>query len=285
MKIYSGSIGLVRRLTASVAFVIVSLLLMTSSAYGLAFTLSQIGGTAENGRGFVGDTIVVAVEFTIAEDELMLATFPTLWWDQAGGNVLDIVSAVEGFGGSLGPYAFTPINSRYLLTNSGERTGRIDRSFEDGNNFLDNAIGTTLMIGFEVIHPFFDDDQLLREIIANGAPGPASFRLGTATFRLSDRGSTTIGFFRDPNSTFRTLVSGARGIEFNADEIEFNDIPVSGIGFGALNIVVVPEPSTALLLGAGLAGLAIKRRSGQDARRSQTAEPAAVGSKGSLALP
>lgn len=243
-----------------VFFVLPGLLLIASSAYGLDFTLSQIGGTALNGRGAVGDTVVVAVDFEIGEDELMLGAFPTLWWDQTGGNVIDIVSAEEGFGGSLGPYAFSPINSRYLLTDSGERTGRLDRGFADGTSFLDAAIGTTLMIGFEVIHPVFDDDQLLGEIVANGAPGPASFRLGTVTFRLADPGTTTIGFFRDPNSTLRTVVTGARGIEFAGDQINFTDIPVSGVGFSALNIVVVPEPSTALCLGVGLVGLAMKRR-------------------------
>ena len=234
--------------------------LVANSALGLSLSLTQVGGTAQDGRGVVGDTIAVAVDLAIDEDEMILAAFPTLWWDQEGGNVIDIVSAVEGVGGLLGPYPVRPINSRYLLTDSPERTGRTDRPFADGRDFGDTAAGRTLMIGFELALPVIGDDQLLFEIITNGLPGPGAFRLGVATFRLATPGVTTIGFFRDPDSTLRTVVAGARGVAFSNDQIEFTDIPVSAIGFDALRIVVVPEPSVALLLGIGLVGLAAKRR-------------------------
>ena len=43
------------------ALVAVSLTMVAENAFGLGFTLTQIGGTAVNGQGVVGDTITVAV--------------------------------------------------------------------------------------------------------------------------------------------------------------------------------------------------------------------------------
>lgn len=241
----------------------VALLLISNSAFGIGLNLTQIGGTAVNGQGVVGDTVEVAVDFTIGENEVTTGVFPTLWWDQDGGNVLDIVSATEGFGGFLGPYLMSPLNrTNYILTDSSSPvpTDRNDRFFSNsGVAFGDTQVGTTLMIGFEAAIPALSDDQLLAEIINNGLPGPASFRLGVVTFQLASLGETTLALFRDPNSTLRTLITGPRGITFTNDDITFTDIPISGIGFGSLQIMVIPEPSTAMLLIFGLFGLAARR--------------------------
>ena len=238
----------------------VTLCLGAGSSSALSLSLSQIGGTAINGQGVVGDTIHVAVDVSVGGDEFVTGLFPTLFWDQEGGNVLDIQTAAEGAGGILGPYNFRPINSLYLRTDSGARTGRTYRTFDDGTNFADHAIGSTFMLGFEVVLPALSDEALLTELITNGAPGPAQFRMGVATFVLSAPGTTTLGFYTDPNSTIRTVLTGAQGIEFSGDQVNFTEIPVSAVGFGALQIVVVPEPSPALLLGIGFAGLTMFRR-------------------------
>jgi hypothetical protein len=239
-----------------------ALLLFANSAIAISFSLTQTGGTAQNGRGQVGDTLTVAVDVAIGADELTTGIFASLGWDQNGGNVLDIVSATEGTGGFLGPYPFRPINSNYILFDNPTPTAPLGnaRSFSDGTDFADTVAGPTVMVGFELAPPVVDDDALLTEIINNGAPGPANFHLGEVTFRLASLGTTTLEFFRDPNLGSRTLVVGARGILFDNDQIQFTDIPVSAIGFGTLQIVVVPEPSAALLIALGLIGLASRPR-------------------------
>ena len=242
-----------------------SLILLAGSAHGIGLSLTQIGGTAVNGRGVVGDSIIVAVDLTLAEDEVLLSAFPTLAWDLEGGNVLDIVSAEEGIGAALGSVVLQPINSRYLLTNSGALGGRDDRFFDDGTAFLDAAIGTTIMaVGFELFIPLSFDAAYRAEILANGFPGPTSLRMGVATFRLSGLGTTTLGFFRDSTSTFRTIVAGAEGVVINNNDVAFTDLPVSGLGFNEFQITVIPEPSSAVLITLGLLGLSLKRS--QDAQ-------------------
>ncbi len=111
----------------------------------------------------------------------------------------------------------------------------------------------------EAHQPRPENDAELPRVIENGAPGSATIHLGEITFRLSCLCSTTIEFFVDPGSTISSLVIGPRGIVYTGDQSEFTDLPVSAIGFGALRIVVVPEPSTTLLFGIGLAALAIRR--------------------------
>ena len=131
------------------ATVVASLVMFTEAAFGLAFTLTQIGGTAVNGRGVIGDTVTIAVDFTIDEDELMIGAFPTLWWDQEGGNVIDIVSSIEGGSTTLGGMTFNKINSNYLLFDGADVRTATVRSFPDGAPVSDSQVGTTYMLSTE----------------------------------------------------------------------------------------------------------------------------------------
>jgi hypothetical protein len=78
-----------------------STLLMAHSALALSFSLTQVGGSAQDGRGRIGDTPRVAVDVAIEADEAATGVFPSLWWDSEGGNVLDIVSATGGTGATV----------------------------------------------------------------------------------------------------------------------------------------------------------------------------------------
>ena len=192
----------------------------------------------------------------------MIGASPTLWWDQAGGNVIDLVSSIEGGATTLGGMTFNRINSNYLLFDSPDVPTANVRQFSDGTGFNDTETGTAYMVGLETIYIFNGDDAELANVVANGAPGPATINMGQVTFRLAGLGTTTIGFFFDPTGTssVSSLVIGPRGITYSGDDIDFTDLPVSAIGYSALQIVVVPEPSTALMFGLGLAALSMRPR-------------------------
>lgn len=231
-------------------------------ASAVGFRISQVGGTAVNGVGEIGDTVTVAVDFELGEDEAIIGASATVAWDAEGGNVLDIVSSSKGNGGIIGGLNFGPVNDRYLLTNSGERTGRDDRFFEDGRDFSDSQSGLSLLHGLDLIFPALltGDEEDFLEIIENGRGGPALIRMAEVTFQLSALGTTTLGFFNDESSTLTSLVSGRRGIRLAGDDLTLEEISVSSIGFSALSITVIPEPSAALLLLLGLIGLSAGQR-------------------------
>ncbi len=244
-----------------------AMILASGEAFALSLSVTQIGGTAIDGRGSVGDTIEVAVDVLIEADEAITGVFPTLIWDQEGGNVIDLKSAQYGRGVLLGDAPFAPLGDRstIILSDSGEFSERNDRYFRDLASIDDRSTGQTLMLGFNLAPLIFDNDELLTAIISNGFPGPLSIRMGVATLQLASVGETTLGFYQDPASTLRTIITGVSGTLLPNDEVEFNQIPVSAIGFEGLRIVVVPEPGTALLAGLGLGLLAARSRKGRAA--------------------
>lgn len=256
-----------RRFRRVSGILFLALILASGEAFALSLSVTQIGGTAIDGRGQIGDTIEVAVDVVIEADEAITGVFPTLIWDQEGGNVIDLRSARYGRGVLLGEAPFAPLGDRstILLSNWGERTGREDRYFNDLANIDDHASGRTLMLGFNLAPLIFDNDALLLAIISNGFPGPLSIRMGVATLELASLGETTVGFYQDPASTLQTIITGVSGTRFPNGDVEFSQIPVSAVGFGGLRIVVVPEPGTALLAGLGLGLLAACSRNGRSA--------------------
>lgn len=102
-----------------------------------------------------------------------------------------------------------------------------------------------------------------------GMAGPASFAVGTAKFVFREIGETTLGFLVDPNNPLRSYVA-SQAIDEVTGQVIFEPIDLSAIEFASLSLtVVVPEPGTAMLAGAGLAGLGLA--SGARRRRRRRA--------------
>ena len=211
-------------------------------AEAVTLSLSQIGGTAVDGVGYVGDTVVVSIDAELEEGESLLIVAPSLEWDLEGGNVLDLVRATESSsvaGGSL-----APINGYYRHGVADGTTGTL---FTNGTSFPASFLGPTWAGGWEQAAVAADD--------LAGLEGPASFTVGTARFVFREVGETTLGFHLDPRNPVRTSIFNLAGIDETGNG-STRRLDLSAIEFEPLSLtVVVPEPGSALLGGAGLAGL------------------------------
>ena len=226
-----------------------------------AFTVSlrQIGGTAVDGVGYVGGNIVVGIDVGLEASDSVIIVAPTLQWDIEGGDVLDLVRATESSsvaGGSL-----APINGAYRHG----AVGTLGSFFANGSSFPSFA-GPAFAAGWEQAGVPEDD--------FTGLAGPATFRVGTAEFVFQEIGTTTLGFRIDPNDPLTSYVASQALID-ETGNVTFEDLDLSAIGFQSMSLTVfaVPEPGTAMLAGAGLAGLGFasgaRRRRREAARRGQ----------------
>jgi hypothetical protein len=228
------------RALALACLVLVAQVAPPAEAYTIS--LSQVGGTAVGGVGYVGDTVVVSIGVELGASDSVLIVAPALQWDLEGGNVLDLVRATES--SSVAGGALAPINGAYRHG----PVGTFGTFFADGSSFPALA-GPTWATGWEQAAVIEDD--------LTGLAGPASFTVGTARFVLREVGETTLGFHLDPSNGLSTALISQRHID-ETGNVTFEQIDLSAIEFAPLSLtVLVPEPGTALLAGLGLAGLAL----------------------------
>ena len=241
------------------ALALACLVLGAQAVPAQAYTLSlrQIGGTAVAGVGYVGDTVVIGIDFALEAGDNVAVVAPTLQWDREGGNVLDLVRATEV--SSVAEGALTSINGAYRHGTLG--TG--GDFFENGSSFPGLA-GPTFTAGWE--------QAALTAASLEGLNGPASFRMGTARFVFQEVGTTTLGFLVDPTDPWRSLVMRRGRIDETGDTT-LRELDLSAVEFAPFSLtVLVPEPGTALLGGAGLLGLGLASRA-RAARRRDSSTP------------
>lgn len=168
--------------------------------------------------------------------------------------MLDLVRATES--SSVAGGALSPINGIYRHG----VVGTLGTPFTNGSSFPASFAGPTFAAGWEQAGVPADD--------FTGLAGPASFRMGTAEFAFREIGETTLGFLVDPDNPLASFVASQALID-ETGNVTFEVLDLSAIAFGplSLTVLVVPEPGTALLAGAGLAGLSLASRARGRRRR------------------
>jgi hypothetical protein len=243
---------------AARALALACLVLGAQVAPSQAYTLSlrQVGGTAVGGVGYVGDTVVVSIDMLLEAGDTLFTVAPSLRWDLEGGNVLDLVQASETSsvaGGALAP--FDPKYRHGAVATLGDL-------YLNGSSFQALA-GPSFAAGWEQSGVFSDTG-------VTTLAGPASFAVGRATFVFREVGETTVDFPLEncqagipcplENNPWGTVVldrvtNNVTGI------VTYQEIDLAAFDFQPLRLtVVVPEPGSALLGGAGLLGLALASR-------------------------
>lgn len=236
-----------------VSLVSVTAAVMARPAAAVGINLTPIGGSA---RGAVGEILSVGIDLVIEEGEFVTSAAPVLQWDLEGGNVLDAIRGEE-MGILAGGIPLNPVLSdRWRILNPTliDEDGRGD--FGDGiRNTLDlndQRPGATAVWGFEAVTASFSSEEALLEVYSSGVSAAGTYRIGVIDFLLREVGSTTISFLTDERFVFRSFFSGNEFEMLPNNTIELTSLDVNSTGFEALQIFVVPEPGTGILLGVGL---------------------------------
>lgn len=229
-------------------------LFLASPAYALSVSLVQIGGTASFGVGSPGDTLVVDVRVGLEPGDSVTLVDPALLWDVEGGDVLELTNAAEAAPQLVNGVFMQPINAANAILGDPASGGVGGQSFSLFDAVYPTRAGSTFLDAIESV-----------PVGLGTLTGPADFSIATATFVLSGLGSTDLGFSFHPVGGGDTVVGGA-GFANITDTVTFNGLSVLSLP--------VPEPSTSVLAGIGLLGLALRLRSGisrADARASRRA--------------
>jgi hypothetical protein len=228
------------------------------SAFAIGFSLTPIGGST---TGRVGDTLVVGIDLTLEAGEYVTIAAPALLWDLEGGNVLDVRSAHES-GITVGNFELNPLQAnRWSIWDPTKLDDLSAASLgtyidETPTVFQDAHLGSTLFYGFEQASIVLDENEIVTDILSNGIQGSGTYRVGTIEFLLQQVGTTELNYYTDPTNGLRTFIAGSRGTEFPGDQVTLTPLEISAESLVSLQITVIPEPGSALLLGLGLFGLA-----------------------------
>ena len=237
-----------------------------NAAAAVGFSLSAIGGSANGATGQVGDTLIVGIDLLLSEGDYVTIADPVLQWDLEGGNILDAQSA-EQSGLTVNSFQLNPLAAD--IWRIGDPSNRHTSALHPkgdvgvlitGSSLGDSRTGPTFLWGFEQVSTVLNDDGMLLDILANGVSGAGIFRVGTVEFVLREPGTTTLSYLLDDIFPFRTLIFGSQAKLTPDSEISLESLSITSSAYAALTITVVPEPTTALLMALGLAGLSLLRR-------------------------
>lgn len=224
-----------RLLTTSILALGFALLASQASATPAIF-LEYNGGEAQQGAGAClgddlcaagesGDTLILNIMVSMEEGDTVTGAFASVDFNSSGGSTL--IGGTEESFWMVGGVLLTPIG-----------TPGADIAYNDPLCCAENMVK-----GWEA-----------QTLSPSGAPGPATFQLGTITFQLGGGGS----FFVEIPPQFVGMQTPTNTVFGAAD---FEDI-TDQITRGQFALEVVPEPSGTLLMAASLGtmGFLVRRR-------------------------